>query len=381
MASKPKKKILFIIPSLVGGGAEMALITLLQHLDTEKYEIDLCVAEKKGRYLDQVPDSINILFLFANQITRKIVIELHRRFNVSWPFKWLTRHIIRSEYNMGICFLDSVFSDMLLFLNDRISQNSIVLHSSYESNNNWNKYIKGGYKARLQRRYQQIDTIVGVSRDALDEFISMLGEYNNSRVIHNPINRDKIVEKATAFNTNFSNGLVNITAVGNLLPVKGYSNLLKACKLLKDSGRDFKLRILGKGPLEGELKEQIQEMGLTGYVSLLGFRDNPYPYMLHSDLFVMSSFSEALPTVLCEAMILGKPVVVTNCSGCKGLVDEGVYGLMKEQTPQAIFEGLKLMIDDPDLRKKYSLKSKERSKLFDIDKAINEYEKLLDQSC
>ncbi len=94
----------------------------------------------------------------------------------------------------------------------------------------------------------------------------------------------------------------------------------------------------------------------------------------------MSSFSEALPTVLCEAMILGRPVVVTNCSGCKSIVDGGSYGLMSEPTPQSLFEGLKLMIDDPALRSTYSKKSQERSKLFNIDNAITEYEKLLDQS-
>ena len=375
-----RKKVLFVIPSLVGGGAEKALITLLNHLSRDKYEVDLCVVEKKGVYLNQVPDSINILHLFTNKFLTKAVVELHRRFNISGPFKWIVRRKIQSEYDIGICFLDSVFSDILLFLADSIQRKVVVLHSSYKSNNNWNKYIKGEYETKLKRRYERIDTIISVSQDAIDEFISILGEYNDLRVINNPINRDEILKKSDAFNPDFKKGEINIIAVGNLLPVKGYKNLLEACALLKDAGKKFKLRILGKGPLEEVLKEQIAHMDLEHNVSLLGFRENPYPFMAGSDIFVMSSFSEALPTVLCEAMILGRPVVVTNCSGCKSIVDGGSYGLMSEPTPQSLFEGLKLMIDDPALRSTYSKKSQERSKLFNIDNAITEYEKLLDQS-
>ncbi|MDZ7693181.1 MAG: glycosyltransferase [Balneolaceae bacterium] len=125
------------------------------------------------------------------------------------------------------------------------------------------------------------------------------------------------------------------------------------------------------------MNNQISEQGLENYVSLLGFKKNPYPFILHSDIFVMSSLSEGLPTVLCEAMILGIPPVVTNCSGCRGLVDYGTYGLMTKPTPESLFGGLKSMIDDSELRYLYSQKAKKRSKLFKIEHVITEYEKIL----
>lgn len=373
-----KKNILIIIPSLVGGGAEKALITLLRHLNNNKYKIDLCVAEKKGIYLDQVPDYVSVYYLFTNRFARKIVIELHMRFNISWPFKWLTQRTIQSDYDTGICFLDSVFSDMLLFLSHRVSKTAVVLHSSYKSNINRSKFIKGAYKERLQSRYRKIDTIVGVSQDVIEEFTAVLGEYNDLRVINNPINRDEIINKSHVFNPDFSENALNIIAVGSLLPVKGYSNLIKACKLLKDSGREFKLRILGKGPLEEQLRNQIHRLGLKDYVYLLGYKSNPYPYMRESDIFVMSSLAEGLPTVLCEAMILGKPIVTTNCPGCRGLVDKGTYGLMTDITSESLFEGLRSMIDDSKMRYEYGQKAKQRSRSFNVDKVIAEYEKILD---
>src|SRR5699024_11198823 len=351
-----KKEVLFIIPSLEGGGAEKALIMLLRHLNRKKYEIDLCVVEKRGFYLDQVPGHVNMFHLFTNKIVRKTITGLHRRFNISWPFRKLTRHIVTSKYDVAVCFLDSIFTDMLLFVDDRVCKSATVLHSSYRTNNNWYKFIKGEYRKRLQKRYRKMDTIIGVSDDAIDEFTSIFSGYENLCIIHNPIDRKGIIKKSKAFDVGFSEEPVNIVAVGNLLPVKGYRNLIKACALLKGSGFNFKLRILGQGPLKKALNKQIYRMGVVNFVSLLGFKENPYPYMAQSDIFVMSSFSEALPTALCEAMILGKPVVVTNCSGCRSLVGNGAYGIMTKQTTESLFNGLKILMADSALRKDFSKK-------------------------
>ena len=361
----------------MGGGAEKALTNLLKHVNREKYTIDLCVVERKGIYLEQIPDHIKKVSLFTSRFTRKIVIELYRQFNISWPFKYLTRKVVGSYYDVGICFCDSIYSDMLLFLGDKIGKQAVVLQNSYKNDSHKKKFIKGKHKERLKNRYSNIDSIIGVSQDVIDEFTSIFGEYENLKVINNPIDRDDIINKSHAFDPDFSSNVQNIIAVGSLLPVKGYNKLVSACALLRDSGRDFKLRILGTGPLEKRIKSQIQSLGLKDNILLLGFKSNPYPYMLHSDIFVMSSLSEGLPTVLCEAMILGTPAVVTNCSGCIGLVDHGTYGLMTKPTSESLFKGLKSMIDNPDKRKFYSQKGQQRSNLFNIEQIVVEYENFL----
>src|SRR5699024_11598362 len=92
-----------------------------------------------------------------------------------------------------------------------------------------------------------MDTIIGVSDDAIDEFTSIFSGYENLCIIHNPIDRKGIIKKSKAFDVGFSEEPVNIVAVGNLLPVKGYRNLTTECTLLKGSGFNIKLRILGQG--------------------------------------------------------------------------------------------------------------------------------------
>lgn len=94
------------------------------------------------------------------------------------------------------------------------------------------------------------------------------------------------------------------------------------------------------------------------------------------DVFVMSSISEALPTVLCEAMILGKPVVVTNCSGCRELVDEERYGLMAEQNDESLADKMSQYIQQEELVKYYAQKSGERADIFDTEKVIQAYYKI-----
>ena len=367
------------MPSLVGGGAEKALINLLENLDSERYVIHLLVAEEKGIYLDQIPDHVKRYFLFSGNLQKKIIIELHRRFGISWPFRMFTRRTIPGKFHIGISFLDSVYSDMLLFLRHQLERSAVVLHSSYKTNKNKSKFIKGAYKERLIQRYSRVNTIIGVSGDVVDEFTQLLGHYQDIRVINNPIPREEIIDKSIAFTPEFNKDLVNIVAVGSLLPVKGYDRLVEACSRVRETGRKFHLRILGKGPLETQLKAQVEERNLAEQVSLMGFQSNPYPYMLHSDIFAMSSHAEGLPTVLCEAMILGKPVVVTDCSGCRGLVENGKYGYMTDNTVESLTEGLARMIDDADLREKYSKKALERSRSFDVDKAVAEYEALFNR--
>ena len=98
--------------------------------------------------------------------------------------------------------------------------------------------------------------------------------------------------------------------------------------------------------------------------------------MKTGNVFVMSSVSEALPTVLCEAMILEKPVVVTNCSGCRELVDEERYGLMAEQEDESLADKMAQYLQQEDLVKHYARKSGERADIFDTEKVIQTYYKI-----
>jgi glycosyltransferase involved in cell wall biosynthesis len=124
-------------------------------------------------------------------------------------------------------------------------------------------------------------------------------------------------------------------------------------KRLLNKGIDHEVWILGTGPDENILKEQAEKLEITQSCLFLGFR-NPYPYLKSADIFVMTSDYEGLPLVMCEAMILAKPVVSTAVTGPNELLEGGRYGLLVENTEDAIEKGLSDMLQNKELREEYS---------------------------
>ena len=167
-----------------------------------------------------------------------------------------------------------------------------------------------------------------------------------------------------------------MVTVGRLEPQKGYDRLIKIVDRLRKEKLVFQLKIIGEGPDRKQLEELIEKYEIQDIVTLLGFQSNPYKYIKASDLFVCSSRSEGLSTVVTEALILGIPVVATDCSGMMELLGDSEYGLVTQNTDESLFEGIKKMLSDESLRTYYRNKSEERSGDFDIEKTMKEVEKL-----
>jgi glycosyltransferase involved in cell wall biosynthesis len=109
-------------------------------------------------------------------------------------------------------------------------------------------------------------------------------------------------------------GKITLITCGRLVEQKGYPYLIKAFRIVKNNIANIQLLILGKGPLETELKEQIKREHLIRDVKLLGFKNNPYFYYYHSDFFIFSSLYEGFGNVLVEAMACGLAIISTDCS-------------------------------------------------------------------
>lgn len=377
-----KQKILFIIPSLEEGGAEKVLVNLLNKFDYQRFEVDLCVVEKRGIYFGEIPPQVKVITLFNNQLVCKVFNGLHIRFNFNLLYKWIANRKIKSRYDIGISFLDSAYTDILFFLKDKISRNISWVHSSYQTYQNFSKFYTGAYKKRIiANRYSRLDSIVFVSNDSKKEFEEIFGHFPSMEVIYNMIDAKGVKEKAEdPLAEPFDSTVTNIIALGVLLPVKGYDKLIRAAKLLMDDGIRFKIRILGNGDLENELKNLVKDLDLINEVELSGFHYNPFPYLKQSDIFVMTSVSEGLPTALCEAMILGLPAVVTDCSGCREIVGNGEFGLMTSQTDSGIYSGLKEVISDQEKQTYFQKKSLERASLFDDTHILQQVYDLLENN-
>jgi|WetSurMetagenome_2_1015567.scaffolds.fasta_scaffold02177_10 glycosyltransferase involved in cell wall biosynthesis len=363
----PRKRVLIIIPSLSGGGAEHVLINILSAFDYKRFDITLCTGVRKGIYMRNVPCQAKVISLFRNRMEEKTTLFLHRYLNFSFLVNKIINSRIRDSYDVGISFIDSYYTDFLLKLNGKIGKSIAWVHASFRSYSNYNRFYKGKYKTRiLNERYNKLSKIVFVSNDSKNEFQEVFGNFPDSAVIYNVLNTGKIRQRTLDTLPAFGcDGTVNIIAVGSLMPVKAYHKLIYAASLLKKDNLNFKVRILGEGRLYKDLSNLISSLDVADKVELLGFWPNPYPFMKASDIFVMTSLSEALPTSLCEALVIGLPCVVTACSGCREVVGNGEFGIMTGNSPEDISMGLKSLICDKKAREEYREKALARALIFD----------------
>ena len=375
-----KRKLLFLMPSLAGGGAERTLINLLHKLDYSMYAVDLVLVLNKGPYISHVPVNVQIIHLFKHEFLVRVLAWLQKKVGFTYLLKSQTQKRVKGSYDVGISFLDGNFTDLLFFI-PGLKRRITWVHSSYKSYRNFARFYENkNYRDKLKReRYGKLDGIYFVSHDSMNEFIEVFGRYPEMRVVYNLIDSAAVVKKSEQLQ--YPKGeQFQFVALGSLLPVKGFDRLIRSAKLIKEQVWEFKIIIAGAGPEEQRLKNMVSEFNLNSTVEFVGFLSNPYPLLKVSDVFVMSSESEALPTVLCEAMILGKPTLVTNCSGCRELVDNGIFGVMAEQDDLNLANKMIEFLSKPELLKYYHNKSLERALLFDDNQVLAEYEKILNQN-
>ena len=186
---------------------------------------------------------------------------------------------------------------------------------------------------------------------------------------------------------NFSSDPPLIVAIGRLIAKKGFTNLIRACALLVEHGRSFRCEIFGEGPLENQLRGQIEESGLNEFVQLPGAKPQHEikKCLARARVFVMPSVPEAeggmdnLPTVIMEAMATGLPVVSTRIGGIPEMVVESETGFLVEPDDVVALVGaIEEVINDQSLGQKLGQAGYERAeKFFSIEKNVRELGKLL----
>jgi glycosyltransferase involved in cell wall biosynthesis len=154
-----------------------------------------------------------------------------------------------------------------------------------------------------------------------------------------------------------------IVTAGRLVSQKGFDYLVEVASLAKKHKKKWRFVVVGTGKLEGELQNLVRKLQVDEYIKFVGFRSNILAYLNAADLFVLSSRSEGLSSVLREAMSLGKASVATAVNGVPELFQDGRAGLMVERhNPQAMHDGIEKVLKDPDLKAKYEKEALARIK-------------------
>ena len=135
---------------------------------------------------------------------------------------------------------------------------------------------------------------------------------------------------------------------------------------------------MGIGPQQQELEGLCIEYGIEDRVTFLGYDTNPYKYVAKSDLFVCASFAEGFSTAATEALIVGVPVCTVEVSGMKEMLGENnEWGLVTENEEEALYAGIKRLLDNPDLLAHYKKQATARGKEFSTENTVHAVEKML----
>ena len=387
-------KILFVINTLGQAGAETALLSLLQTLAREKgearYEISLYVLTGQGEMASRLPENVrllnkeyreeSVLTAKGRKYLKKTVLKaMFTRGTIVKLFPYLVKNtcamlgkkrllpdkllwrvlsdggmVLPEEYDLAVSYLEG---GAAYFMADHVkaAKKAAFIHVDYE---------KAGYTRALDKDcYLAFDKIFTVSDEVREAFLKAYPELpDKTEVFHNILNKEEIVRRAGE-GGGFADGFtgIRLLSVGRLTAQKAFEVSVDAMKRLKDAGKNVRWYVLGEGDQRKKLQEQIDAMGLTEDFILYGAVNNPYPFMKQADIYVHASRFEGKSIAIQEAQILGKPMVVSDCSGNREQVCRGEDGLMCDLTPESLAENITLLLDDEALRRKLGAAAAEKN--------------------
>jgi glycosyltransferase involved in cell wall biosynthesis len=377
--ARRKTRVLFLIHSLYGGGAERSFLNVLAGLDREQFEPQLVLWENEGAYMDAVPGDVPL-----HVLPKTSHIVLTRHFHL---IQALNSVIKKVQPDVLLSFLDgsnvlALETKLLLkpdcaFVISQRNNMSISFERRYEYKG-FRRWLKMIYVRWL---YPQADHIIalshGVKADLVDNFGMPAAKITP---IHNPIDIQKIVDRSTEPATFPWDSRENriVVAVGRLFEQKGYFDLIEAYSRL-EMHQPVKLAILGEGELRGELEEFIVSKGLQDDIWMPGFVANPWAYMRAADIFVLSSHWEGFGRVIVEAMACGIPVVVTDCDyGPREIISHGKNGmLVPVGDVRRLAEEIEALLEDDVKHQKLAKAGKLRASDFESSKISQQYGQVL----
>lgn len=356
-------KILFFIDTISGGGAEKVLRTLVNNMDQNEFAITVQTLEEVDPQEYLVP---GIRYKAINRCKTAWGKKLfHYWVRLCAELKWLYPLYIKDDYDIEVAYLECGPTKFLAGSTNQKAKKLVWVHCDLEKRDI-------GKLKQVKSQYEKYDKVICVSRNVRDSFHRLFGREMDVRVLYNVIDETEIFQKAGI--ASGSNAVPVFVAVGRLAHQKGFDRLLDACAMLKKDGLEFRLQILGTGPDHEKLEKQITHNVLNDIVYLLGFQENPYPFIQNADAVVCSSRYEGMSTVVTEALILGKPIVTTPCTGMDELLGDNEFGLITEDSVEGIYAGMKKMLEDPTLREHYAQAAKLRGAAFSKVERIAETE-------
>lgn len=383
-----KKKILIRIGSLRHGGAEKVLVTFLKNLPEDKYEIDLLLNLYSGKYLTDVPDWVNVMYLNRGEmittnrpkdIPKKIYRVVYQQLLKKYPKILYKRKLKNKVYDIEFAAIHG-FKDEVLNSPLKSSKKLMWIHNDLTQ--------VSGYTTEKIRHFFHYDKVMVISEKIQKTFFDLAkteSEKNKIVRIYNPLDTSEILVKSESGSSKLevikpptSSLQPLFISVGTVFPQKGFDRLLKVHKRLMDEGLQHKVMIVGDGYDFENVKRLKTELKVDESATMLGFTDNPYPYFKAADFYILSSRYEGYPTVLFEAITLKKNIIATDVSGVTEMLDNGKLGLITENSEEGIYLGMKKALTDPEHFRSYQENLQHYEMPFNLKNSVDKIMEIID---
>lgn len=362
-----RKKIMFFIYRMGGGGAARTLLNIINHLDRDKFEPILVTLDFTYTYERYVQDDVKFIKLPVKRLRQAIIplAQLLRKEKPDLLFSTVP------NYNT-IAILAKLLS--------RTKTKLVVREAAYLGGTLKENLLLKGYGLL----YRFADRVVALSEGVKANLIKRYHvKESKIKVIYNPVDLshiEKESEREIERKEPFKQDKKIIVSAGRLVAEKDHATLLRAFARLKKMHQAH-LVLLGEGELEQSLRQLATQLQIDEYVSFFGFQQNPYAYMKRADVFALTSLSEGFGHVLVEALAVGVPIVSTRCNpGAEEILGEEKYGMLVEVGDDvALAKKLSkaLTLTEAE-REEIITKGKKRANQFSATKIVTHYERMFE---
>lgn len=396
-----KQKLLFVIPSLEAGGGEKSLVTLLNTIDFDRFEVDLVLFKNSGIFLRLLPGQVKIIPLQGNYATftqslllacfqfmrkgnfgltyARLIFSLQNKFIANkgiaeqQTWKNLLKAIpqIPGKYDCAIGFLEK---SSIYFVADCVQATKKIgfIH---------NDYNQLGISAAFDRPYfEKLNCIATVSQQCQAVLQQVFpAQKSKVKVIPNIVSAE-LIEKMAKAPVSLNTSSPVLLSIGRLHPQKGFDLAIAAAQILREKAIGFTWYVIGEGAERPALERMIADKGLQDSFILLGLKENPYPYIKAAELVVQSSRYEGKSIAIDEAKILEKPIIVTNFTTAKDQIVHHKTGIIAQMNPQDLAAAIENLLQDKALQAELSLHLRQE-KLAAATEQIGAFYQILADGC
>lgn len=381
-----KKKILFMLTSMNIGGVEKSLLSLLSTISRDKYEVTVLLLEKKGGFLRDIPEWVKVeeagwfkqlkpIILQPPQVTIKNYL-LNKEYSKTISFvciylvsKYLNnrylyyQHVLKRIPNNPIKYDKAIAyqgpTDIIdFYIANKVNAQEKISWVHFDVSKH---YINEKFYKKIYKKFNNIYVVSSLAKKKLVEKVKGITHKTNVQLNIIP---EKEIWKMAKMSTSFDEGYkgFKIVTVGRLSKEKGQDFAIKVLNRLRCEGFDVRWYCIGDGQQRSDYELLRSNLGLESDFIFFGAKENPYPYILQSDIYVQPSRHEGYCITLAEAKCLCKPIVTTNFVGAVEQIQSGIDGFIVGCSEEELYIKLKYLLLNKSERDKLAENLKKQSR-------------------